>query len=666
MSRGPDGHGRSDSEDPWSELDHDLAFAFSSISFALDRVGIEATDSDDAQLSAFGSRVRGLAEELLTLVQHLEGTPRQEWLTGQVDFIVGLHQEAANGVPISLSTAEAKDAVDTVLKAYTELVLLIRRRPALEQLFEAHPRLVALTETHKTESAGTSSEVTHDQSASHASAVGDQSSVFCTNCGRQVGAGDKFCRDCGAPILENPLTVQNEKMATPIQPGGRSTRLSLRDRALEEYRRQNADSTPTLIRERGLAEYRIRIAAAESSAQVVPPRINSTRRRSILLAAIAVGVIAAALLGTTGWLQSSYPGGVVQWTKDLSGPSALSELDLQASVRRAMVTTLAPHWHSNLISQGSAFFFEDSTEVVTADHVLPNPLVQLVVVDGFGDQHPAEVLGRDSTDDAAVLRVQGVAPLPLQPTVHPLYPMSKVYMGGNPGASAPGTVVSGVVVSTDYSTTVEGEPVRHTILVSGGPIGPGMSGGPVVDMWGRVVGLIKAATADGAHIIVVPLSSFGAMAASEDANGQPMYIGPPLIESDLATLILGPSTFGNRGAHQDRNEIHWRQGNPSTWGYDEGDLWLGWFSTIADAKSRISQDVASESSKWRGGTTQATGVGDGGWLLVFRDAYGFTLLEEIWSERNVVVEWWIETLGWDESKLFAYVIGQQEAQLWGA
>ena len=61
-------------------------------------------------------------------------------------------------------------------------------------------------------------------------------------------------------------------------------------------------------------------------------------------------------------------------------------------MRRALLTTMAPEWHQSITSQGSAFFYVDGTEVVTAAHVLPVPLVQLEAIDGLGTSHAASLL----------------------------------------------------------------------------------------------------------------------------------------------------------------------------------------------------------------------------------------------------------------------------------
>jgi S1-C subfamily serine protease len=368
-------------------------------------------------------------------------------------------------------------------------------------------------------------------------------------------------------------------------------------------------------------------------------------------------------LGTAGWVQSTYPGGVEQGASDVGGPPVLSELDIQANARRALLTTLAPHWRQAVISQGSAFFFEGGTEVVTAAHVLPDPLFQLTVQDGLGTVHPAELLRLDTSDDVAVLRVQGMTPLPLQSAVHPVHPKSQVYLAGNPGGSAPGTVVSGQVVNTHYDTTIEGRSVTGAILVSGGPFAQGMSGGPVLDAWGKVIGFIDAGTTDGREAVVVPLSGFEPLATSATSEGQTIYIGPPLIQAPPAQLVLGPSYFQYRIAKQNGNEISYGVGAANS-SFIRGYLWVGYFPTIA-AAAADKGTCRNHLGNWTNVANTAISVGDGGRLFTSGDSYN-GLLMVCWSERNVSVMWWVVTRNYNERPFFNSIINEQQRVLYNA
>jgi Trypsin-like peptidase domain len=383
---------------------------------------------------------------------------------------------------------------------------------------------------------------------------------------------------------------------------------------------------------------------------------------------VAAAVIATAVIGataTTGVLQTVYPGGVTQWAADLTGPARLSDLDLQSSVRRSLLTTIAPEWHQTLASQGSAFFFADESEVVTAAHVLPSPLVQLSLIDGLGVSHSANLMSKDPAYDVAVMRVDGMSVIPLQPAIHPVYPGSKVYMAGNPGGSAPDTLVSGHVVTSSYNTTVEGLDVTGAILVNGGPAGPGMSGGPVVDEWGKVIGMVEGGTSDGIHVVVIPLSTISREVADTNLAGTPMYIGPPLITRPSSQLVLDTSYFAGRGASQNGNDVHY-QVRSQNGSYYAGDLWVGTQATIAAAASDVTNCQSHLGTGWPRITNDPWSIGDGGRIIGAADYTGQIVLMACWSERNAEAIWWVVTRNYDDSKFFQSIATQQELKLYAA
>ena len=204
-----------------------------------------------------------------------------------------------------------------------------------------------------------------------------------------------------------------------------------------------------------------------------------------------------------------------------------------------------------------------------------------------------------------------------------------------------------------------------SIQVDGGPAGPGMSGGPVVDEWGKVVGLVEGDSLHGHQIVVIPLRTISRVASQIDVNGQAMYIGPPLITASPSQLVLGPSYFTGRNPKQSGNDISYVVG--SIYGsYYRGNLWLWVFPTISAAALNAANCQANLGKGWSGVANSAYSVGDGGRLITAYDYSGQTILISCWSDRNAAVVWLVETRNYDDSKFFQSVAGSQEQILYEA
>jgi hypothetical protein len=382
----------------------------------------------------------------------------------------------------------------------------------------------------------------------------------------------------------------------------------------------------------------------------------------IAVAAAAVVLLVVAGVGA-GYLQASYPGGFLQAARDVGGPARLSSGQVESAIRPSLVSTIAETWHNPTLSQGSAFFYTGSDVVVTAAHQLPWPVVNLAVVDRAGAKHSADLLTRDASDDIAVLRVKDLSGVPLKPAVHPLYPRSRIYMVGNGTASAAARVLSGEVKSLDFSTTLDGVVVDHAVLVTGGPVDSSMTGGPVVDEWGRVVGVLRSTVPNGKDVVVVPLKTLLAYALAAKVNTLPMYVGPPLIKTSASKLVLAPDYFAKRNAKQNANETSYMLGSFSA-SFSQGDIWVGTFGTIAGAVSAVGQCALGKG--WGSIVKSTYAIGDGGEMISARGPYGDYTFQLCWSERNAEAIWWVQARGYNEATFFTNTATAQEKVLYDA
>jgi len=386
-----------------------------------------------------------------------------------------------------------------------------------------------------------------------------------------------------------------------------------------------------------------------------------------LTGALALVLVVLLLAGSSAavYAQGSYPGGLAQWLADRSSPAQLSDQQVQTEVHRALVTVIARTWHSNTEIQGSAFFLGDVNTLVTAAHIVPENAVSIMITDLSGTQQSTQLMGLDRNIDLAMLRAAGMTPLPLQTATHPVDVRSTVYIAGNPGSSASGTVVKGLVENTDYQAQTDTRTISHTYEILGAPVEAGMSGGPVMDAWGRVIGVVSASSPDEQEAVVIPISQFlNQTKTAVWPLASPIYVGPPLITTAASELVLPADAITDRSTTHNQNVTSYSLGSLASGDYDHGVLVVEVLPTIAAAKDRLAQEKAKMLAKVPRASVRSEAMGDGGFRITFTNSYsGYEFTGLVWTNRNALAVWWIETIGWDESKLLNGIEKEQEAVL---
>ncbi|MBQ7001041.1 MAG: trypsin-like peptidase domain-containing protein [Oscillospiraceae bacterium] len=142
-------------------------------------------------------------------------------------------------------------------------------------------------------------------------------------------------------------------------------------------------------------------------------------------------------------------------------------------------------------SSGSGFILTEDGYVITNYHVVENATaIQVITHDGT--EYAATLVGSDSTNDLAVLKVDatGLAAAPLGSSTD-LMIGDMVVAIGNPLGNLASTQTVGYVsgidreVSTDKLTTI-------SMIQTDAAINPGNSGGPLFNMRGEVIGITTA------------------------------------------------------------------------------------------------------------------------------------------------------------------------------
>ena len=175
-------------------------------------------------------------------------------------------------------------------------------------------------------------------------------------------------------------------------------------------------------------------------------------------------------------------------------PAVLEQLNLELGgvvdkVRRSLVQV-----HNGRRGTGSGTIWHGDGLIVTNAHVVSSrerrqgPRKELRVTLPDGTTLPARLLAHDDSLDVAALLVQAQELTPVElGTSRDLQPGQWVLAVGYPWGVA-GAATAGIVIGTGEDLPETPSPAREWIAVSLG-LRPGHSGGPLVDVHGRLVGV---------------------------------------------------------------------------------------------------------------------------------------------------------------------------------
>lgn len=150
---------------------------------------------------------------------------------------------------------------------------------------------------------------------------------------------------------------------------------------------------------------------------------------------------------------------------------------------------------------GTGFVLDNEGHILTNNHVVApaGPSGDITVTFSGGETASAEVVGKDSGYDLAVVKVKGVSglkPLPLGNSDNVQVGDPVVAIGAPFDLS--NTVTSGIISAKDRPITAGGEKGDGSdisyvdALQTDAPINPGNSGGPLVDTDAHVIGINSA------------------------------------------------------------------------------------------------------------------------------------------------------------------------------
>ncbi|MFF1440460.1 trypsin-like peptidase domain-containing protein [Streptomyces sp. NPDC058295] len=219
--------------------------------------------------------------------------------------------------------------------------------------------------------------------------------------------------------------------------------------------------------------------------------------------ALAIALVAGGLGGAVGvYLERNGGLDPVELPQAAAAPTGRSADSVAGIAARALPGVVTLHVSGSKESgTGTGFVLDSLGHILTNNHVV-EPAGgdgRITVVFNGGQTAEAEVVGRDSGYDLAVVRVTGVKGL------KPLYlGNSDNVRVGDPvvAIGAPfdleGTVTSGIISAKERPITAgggsgDGSDVSYVdALQTDAPINPGNSGGPLLDARGHVIGINSA------------------------------------------------------------------------------------------------------------------------------------------------------------------------------
>jgi S1-C subfamily serine protease len=252
---------------------------------------------------------------------------------------------------------------------------------------------------------------------------------------------------------------------------------------------------------------------------VTPHEPQKRSRRTLIALLLAVFGVAIAL-GGIALLRSTAPSDSTPAAGDGAGTSRGSAAAAKTEgsgrplpartvydlVSPSVVDITATLGYSDETASGTGFFVDPRDGIViTNNHVIRGATSVTVTVPETQRSYQAQIVGADTSDDIAVLRIEpqpGVPSAPIGDSATVSVGSTVVAIGNRAGAGGPPVLAPGVITATDRTiAAADGASgfteTLHNMLQTTAKIQPGDSGGPLADSAGVVIGVDTAAGAGG-------------------------------------------------------------------------------------------------------------------------------------------------------------------------
>ena len=156
------------------------------------------------------------------------------------------------------------------------------------------------------------------------------------------------------------------------------------------------------------------------------------------------------------------------------------------------ISTTIPSGYGSGHATGSGFILSEDGYIITNYHVVEDA-TDIDVVMHDGNEYPAELVGKDSSNDLAVLKIDAAdLPAVTLGSSNDLVIGDMVVAIGNPLGELASTQTVGYVSGIDREVSTSGSITTISMIQTDAAINPGNSGGPLFNMYGEVIGITTA------------------------------------------------------------------------------------------------------------------------------------------------------------------------------
>ncbi|MDR1736275.1 MAG: trypsin-like peptidase domain-containing protein [Oscillospiraceae bacterium] len=151
-------------------------------------------------------------------------------------------------------------------------------------------------------------------------------------------------------------------------------------------------------------------------------------------------------------------------------------------------------YQSTYASAGSGFITSSDGTVITNHHVIEGAdTINVLMPDG--KSYKATVVGSDASVDIAVLKIEASGlPFLTFGDSDEMRVGDTVAAIGNPLGEFANSQTSGTISALSREVNIEGTPL--TVLQTDAAVSPGNSGGPLINVYGEVIGIVSAKSVD--------------------------------------------------------------------------------------------------------------------------------------------------------------------------
>ena len=156
---------------------------------------------------------------------------------------------------------------------------------------------------------------------------------------------------------------------------------------------------------------------------------------------------------------------------------------------------------SSTINYGSGFFYKNGSTVVTNYHVIQDCSSASITLSNGQSYEVLSVLGHDKDKDIAILKVDFKNGKPLKIRTSDVNTGEKVYAIGNSLGFLGGSLSDGII------STAKREVDGQVFIQTTASVTHGNSGGPLIDEYGKVIGIVSSGFGDGLDLnLAIPIA----------------------------------------------------------------------------------------------------------------------------------------------------------------